>query len=478
VGNELSIDLRLALKKLREDIREANKMIKEGLNKSANLGGGPAQDKSNREAGDHMDKLAVKTRRVNQALADQLSAWKRLQNFRKPVIYGQGFVTPPKPDYSGYGPTMNPTQGPMGPGGGLATASYMGGIPPLLPKGGGVKPPPIPSVVPIAPQDAAIFWRRMITGVMSAGRGGAYSNVIAANQMFGAFSGTATGGRALGAMGLGGGVGGAATATGGILIAVVAATAALKALQLTIRQSIAAAERARVLYAKALTGGLGLQFTSQRTNLASVLGVSENEIYQFGNALAFLNPRLADASRISADNATVLAPLAYELRILKLDIEALGATIGADVVPVLRFMVNLFDELAKSAVDVYKALKPVLSMFVANMAGLPGAGNDPKRAMHEAGILAMLAAGPFAGIISRAVADTQRNIGAPGAFMKQMPVSNFERMGLVAGMGSSGVVDYTRRTAVATETIARHLSSGVARSSQTPFGLDPNVSNP
>lgn len=469
--NELSVDLRLALKKLKEDIREANRMIKEGMSKSLNLGG---STKGTKDAGDEMDKVATKTRRATTELERQLAVWKKLQNFRKinitdnslPSSKGrQGYVSSP----ANYAPILPKVTLPSG-------SLYQGPVPPMIPPPMLPKTPTLPEMPSIPLGDAAIFWRRMITGLLAGFRNPAgMGSVIAGNQFFGAFGNTATGGRALGAMGLGAGAGGAALATGGLLVGIAALAAAIKSLQLTVRESIAASERARALYAKTIQSGTGLQYNAQTSNIARAMGVSSMEIYQFGGALDFLYPRLKQASRISADSAVALTPLAYELSILKTDIEALFDTLAVEAVPALRFFVNLLDELAKSMQEAAKYIVPIIKTFLS--ASLPP-GADKQKLMNDLSFVASTIAGPFSGILARALADTSRNLQMPSAFMKQMPVSNFERMGLVASMSSSGLVDYSRRTAVATETIARHViaNGGVPRS--MPFGFDPQVSNP
>lgn len=468
----LSVDLRLALKKLREDITAANKMIKDGLGKSINLGGAA---KDTKDSGAAMDNLAIKTKRATSALEQQLAAWKKLQNFRKPTVT----------DNSGNNPAGNRRYGPgaiindVGFTGSEASAMNERGRKPYS----GPPPPVIPGrVVPVPPavnpQDAAVFWRRILTGGMAAMRGGAYGKVIAGNQFFGAFGSTQTGASAMGGVGLAG-VGGAAVATGGLIIALMAVKGALELTRKVLQETIAASERARVLYAKSLQSGLGTGFTAQRANLASVLGVSEEQVYQFGVALAVLNPKLEWASKISADAAASLAPLSYELRILKLDIEAAFTVIAMDLAPTIRTLIQLFDALTQSMVALYNGvLKPMLTFIVdtvTSAAGKAFIGSVATQAFGSQIAELMATIGSLIGIGNA----SQTPMPQPQAFMKQMPVSSMERMGLVAGMGSSPLVDYSRRTAVATETIAKHVAGmanngGVTRA----FNLDPNVANP
>lgn len=473
----LTVDLRLALKKLREDVREASQVIKSGLAKS--LGVGDAQIKATRDAGSAQDQLATKTKRATSELDKQLLAWKKLQNFRgQPKVYGlPGGPMAPRPNYSGYGPTMNPTQGPMGAGGGLATGGpYLGSAPPIIPRAPIVPKAPVIPGLPAG--DAQMFWRRMITGAMGAGRGTGYGSIIGANQFMGAFGGTATGGKALAGVGLSG-AGGAAAASGVLLVAILALVSALKGVKMVVQQSIASAERARSLYARSLQSGLGLEGTAKRSMLAQVLGVGENEIYQYGAALAILNPRLENAAKISAQTALVVAPLSYDISILKFDLEALWNTLAADVTPVLRTVIQGFDALARGGTMLIDGfLKPAWEFISETI-------NSKLGKVVMSGLLTMAYGDNVNQIVSSIVKAFSAGVGAQGAFpapqsfMKQLPVSNFERMGFVAGMSSNSVVDYTRRTAVAVEVIAEHVKNPkISRAPQAPFGLDPNISNP
>jgi hypothetical protein len=325
----------------------------------------------------------------------------------------------------------------------------------------------------LPPGDANVFWRRILTGLMGSLRGTGYGQIIAANQIFGAFGNTAKGAQVMGGAGLSG-AGGAAAATGLLMAAMIALQVTIKSLQVTIRESIAASERARVLYARALGTGLGLNITARQSTISQVLGVSESEIYQFGAALAFLNPRLEGAIKIQAETARTLAPLSYEMRILRYDIEALFDKLAVMAVPVLRALVDVMDELVKSGQEAVKTIAYIAGAL-SSLNIFKGA--NPNKMAADLGAILRGILGPLANPIAKGISDAQQKLGPPQSFMKQMPVSSLERMGLVTSIAGGGM-DYARRTAVATEKTAHLLTkiNGVPRGDQ--FGMSPNVSNP
>lgn len=458
---QIYVDLRLQLKKLKEDIASAQKMIKDGLNKTLGVGGGSGKDKVSDAQGKGQDELDVKVRRVTKSLKDQLDVWKKIQNFRKPRVIDNSGSTATTRVY-GPGATVQMT------GGGLATTPPGGGVPPIIP------PPFLPKGTPKA-GDWNVFWRRMITGGMGAARGGAYGNIIGANQMFGAFGNTAAGGQVMGRAGLAG-AGGAALATGALLAAILALKLSIDGAKLVIQESVRAAERARELYARSISNGLGLSFNAQRSNLAQVMGVSESEVFNFGQVLAILNPRLKEASKIQADTARTLAPLAYDMRILQIDLEALFSSLATKVVPIMRVVVNTFDELVKAAQGAGEAMTKIVALMYAISPIKP----DLNKAKNTAEILLAAALGPFGPAFIRGLGDSQAKLPSPTGFMKQMPTSPWEKMGLVTSMsGGNQAIDYMKRTAQATEQTAKHLEhiSGIPRSTP-PFNMDPTTSNP
>lgn len=452
---QISVDLRLALKKLRDDIRDANKMIKEGLSKSLNLGGGGGSAaKETKDSGAAMDQLAIKTKRVTSALAEQLNAWKKLQNFRKPKII----------DNSGNNPAGNRTYGPgafVGStmGGGLATGSpYMGAIPPIIPKAG----PP----ASIPPSVMQTLLSRASGALNAAGSGKMNVNPL---RVIGSF----------------------VTSLGKVLAVSYLLERAFSKLNYSV-------QTAQALYAKSLQSGLGLKYTAQRSLMAEALGVNENEIYRFGDALKFLQPKLEWSSKTLSATAPGLTEFGLRMEVLKDNLKAATSVVVTDFLPALTSMIEKLSKSAKSLgqdwADASKKWEAA-GAFVKKFGGtglsvsrvwLPGQSplEQPKGYKFEqdgkeiTGGLAEKLKAQFEKFLSGYVSPGGA-LKNPQAFMKQMPVSSYERMGLVAGIASSPMVDYSRRTAVATETIAKHVANmgnhgGVPRA----FNMDPEVATP
>lgn len=214
-------------------------------------------------------------------------------------------------------------------------------------------------------------------------------------------------------------------------------------------------QQARQLYAKTLRSGLGTEMTAHRSALAQVIGVSEDEVYQFGAAVAFLNGRLEFATSKIAANNPVLTAAAWNVEIMKKDLEALGSTIAAEAAPAVNVLAKSISVLAKVATEAAPAIikfatqigvrlltqnslaLTYLRTFIeknAESLGLKGAGNE--------------------------------QAPSPVAFMKQMPASQWERMGLV--VGTAGATNYQQKTATNTALAVQWLQVIAQKLGTTP----------
>ena len=175
--------------------------------------------------------------------------------------------------------------------------------------------------------------------------GGVLSTMFSSRQAFSALM-TQTGQQGLGKAGLSG-IGGAALGTVGLVGAATAVGFSLKALSKIVNETIDSYDKARKLYASSLISGLGTGFIAKRQNLASILGVSEIEVMQFGAAVAYLNPKIEQATKIFEETNPALTQVSWHTKILKLDFEALGAKLANSVAPALLTVIDALDVLVK-----------------------------------------------------------------------------------------------------------------------------------
>jgi hypothetical protein len=280
-SGQVSVELRLALEQLRKDIKQAADMLKTGLS-----GGASDVAAGTAKAAKEMGELEKKTRKVTDALKDQkkaaLDAWRA--SLPSPNVYGVGGAAAPKTNYSGYGPSMNPSQGPMGAGGGLASG-------PMRQQGTGAPPVAFPVNAP--------------------------PPVVAAQQSLLAIAAQA----------------GAALA--GVRVALGLFRYALQMAATPLRMVAEAADQARRAYARQLQTGLGGAYTIHRSTMADVLGVGENEVEAYGAAVDSLNKHLAwSISTLERTNSAATG-VGWQFKILETDLKMLWQVITASVAPAI-----------------------------------------------------------------------------------------------------------------------------------------------
>lgn len=217
-----------------------------------------------------------------------------------------------------------------------------------------------------------------------------------------------------------------------------ALNAAMLPLVKTVKGLNDAFENARNLYAKALTsGGLGLGFTAKREALASIIGVSSKDVYQFGQAVLFLSPRLRSANDIIAKTTPNLTATSYEFKILQYNLEALFAVMadqGASTVrkftSTISLMIRAFTEGIQKHQKLIADISSLLTDAVIN--SLPPAIQAVARSLKT-----LVANAPDSGPAPQ-----------PMAYMKQIQASAWERMGLIVGGlgGSNPAVETARNT--------------------------------
>lgn len=252
------------------------------------------------------------------------------------------------------------------------------------------------------------------------------------------------GGTAAGIFGEGGAIGFAE-----FYIAIEIFKKSVELLRSMIQSSLAKADK---LYSSALQSGLGLGFSTKRSTLAEIMGVSEQDVFRFGQQMAYLNPRIEGATKILAETAPGLAQASYNWKILKLDFEAVSAQIANALLPAINNLLMGLDGVAKW------------------LQAHPDAFNQMAK---------MGAFGPSGGLINAVYgllkpelnADNARmGMGAmpsPNSWMKQLPASSWEKMGLVIGGGSLNytkqISQNTARTYKVLERIEKHMGIGRGR---------------
>lgn len=284
-------------------------------------------------------------------------------------------------------------------GSGLATAPML-----KLPAAAPPAPPKPMAVPPVLPQQQNV-WQRMqgnlhkyATGLSASGMPGA-SALAASLRMTAAFG------------------------------PVIAATLATVGLAFAgFKMALNQASQAARLYAKSLTsGGLPLGFTARRSNLASIIGVSEQDVLQYGDAIKFLNEKIIVSTRIMAATAPILTALNWEWKALMLDFHALGAQIATAVSPAMRMLIDTMKNVVTMVnllMEVFGGLVKALVTIVSQVA---------KLAIN--GALGTILGPTISNIILGGLADINKKAPLPTASAHRLPTSTYERMGLVIGSG-------------------------------------------
>lgn len=220
------------------------------------------------------------------------------------------------------------------------------------------------------------------------------------------------------------------------------AAAALTAASILAMRS--AIENARTIYTKSLTSGMGLGMSIKRGTLANAIGVSEAELFQFGSAIAYLQPKLRGAQEILNQTTMPLTQVSFEFQVLKANMGALFAKMTAEAAPALLKLADSLGIFVKAATDSIGTFSKVMNvtkwaqplyLFHRLTQGIANSINGVNQKQVDAGIGGAMP--------------------SPMAYMKQMPASNWERMGLVIGGG--GGTNYNQQTAKNTGTMTKTL---------------------
>ena len=297
--------------------------------------------------------------------------------------------------------------------------------------------------------------------------GSMWATMFSARQTFSALN-TAHG-KAFSAASLGGMGAGAATAM--LVGAATVVGLALKALAVTVKQTMAAYEQARQIYSKALQNGMGLQWSTKRGLLAQIMGVSEQDVFRFGAQMNYLNPKLEQAASILAKTATPLTQVSWEFKVLKVDMESMFALIADRATPTVLGFTSALDGLIKWLTSHTSYLNALVN----------GAASGASSAILGN------ASGPMGAIMKMfglygSIQLAKGAMPSPQAWMKQLPASHWEHMGLVIG---GGAANYQKQISQNTASIARdmkvvaHHIMGIGKGpGNSVWGMSPFVAQP
>lgn len=256
----------------------------------------------------------------------------------------------------------------------------------------------------------------------------------------------------------------------GTLTLVGAATAAgfaLMGLKKTIDGVISAYSKGSQLYGKALSSGMGLGFTTKVSTLASIMGVSEQDVFRFGNQLKYLNPKLKDAQKILQETSQPLTQVDWQWKIMKLDLSAMFAKLASDAAPAMTKFITNLDVLIKFLTKSSDVIGETLSRIMKS---------SPLYWFYRG---TQWEANKLYGVTQSQVdkAYAPGKMPGPNAWMHQLPSSHWEKMGLVTMGGSS---NYLRDIAKSTKETASALKQLVIKGGQTwqKWNMSPNTNNP
>lgn len=311
-----------------------------------------------------------------------------------------------------------------------------GGVPPIIPPTGG-GPPPTGMTPTGGSGGGGMFGGLGTAGITQAMRqGGWVASVLSrlgipasVASSFGLIAGTLT----------------SAASAAAIPLAALAATL------LSLRRAIKSANEAAELYAKTLqSGGLPLEFVSWRSSLASILGVSEDEVLSFSQAVSGLGERVKDATDTIARNAPELAKTSWEMRMLKLEWQAFWSEFSKAMSPVLRQILRDISAFLKLITMAAK----LINMF-----------SEAKRTAQDFWA-DLLPEGGIKDFIKEWITQSREELSKapePIAWSRRLPGSDWERKGLVLGgfgmAGGVGIEEPSKQTANNTKQIAKSVGT-------------------
>jgi hypothetical protein len=228
---------------------------------------------------------------------------------------------------------------------------------------------------------------------------------------------------------------------------------ALKGLKTAIEGVTRAADEARRTYAKILqSGGMAPGFVIQRQQLAQVMGVSDDAVWQYGTAIAFLNSKLEWSTSILTETNPTVTALGWEFQVTSQNMKALWAQLANDAAPAVNAFLKSLDGLIKFLhANTWAVEKDVGGVF--------------KSALN----MVLPSLGPWLGVAGTAAkAIGTERAPSPTVSINRLPASAWEKMGLIIG-GGGMAVDHQKKIANNTNQMVQILNrianaAGVPRS--------------
>lgn len=253
-----------------------------------------------------------------------------------------------------------------------------------------------------------------------------------------------------GAAAMGGAAGGVAAMAVQVINQVVRSM--VQAMVSAIQALTNALNRAAALYAKQLqSGGLPGGFIAQRAGLAGIIGVSEDQVWQYGDAVKYLNQRLSFSAKINAETNRSVTGAAWSMRILGEDFKALAMIAANSLAPEIRKVATLMHSLMAGLGPII--VKGIVQIF---------------KSAFEVGL--KMVAGSIAVNFLKGFLDKIDPGKAPAASVssKRLQSSSWERMGLVIGQGvNSNPLKATERNTRQTAVLLKDIRAFLApRSAQ------------
>ena len=240
----------------------------------------------------------------------------------------------------------------------------------------------------------------------------------------------------------------------GIAIATAIAGAGILTLKKIISEVGEAANKAAATYAKILqSGGMASGFVVKREQLAKIIGVSEDQVMQYGAAINYLNSKLEWSTKIFTETNPTLTALAWNFRILENDFSAMIAKLSTDGAPAFNAFLDFLDEVIKKGTNILTKGEPYLPAIGHGMANtFPGG---------------QILEGIWKWMEGDAAKNPIKPVPQAPISLNRFPASSWQKMGLVIGGGGRSPQ----------EKIAQNTSKTVTHLQQIVNLLQPRTGN-
>lgn len=200
---------------------------------------------------------------------------------------------------------------------------------------------------------------------------------------------------------------------GPIVAAVVAGFMILKRV---IGELVHSFQQAAALYARAMTSHRPIGWATKEQNLGEIMGVSAESVREFGTQMRWLKTETDSANKSLAANTRVLTATTWHWRAMALEFKALWSDIAAEMAPAISLLLQAVTYMMRLVREtgIWKALGAAIAACA-----LPFA--------HMVSVLAKLLKVDLKTAVPNATASPNRLQG-----------SAWERMGLVIGVGGGG----------------------------------------